>query len=175
MSGKLDPDQYRELLRRGRPKLEWPTMEACPVAVDEEVPIRVLRTRDKDTGEVIESPQLVIRITRLRRNKKGKVVAEYSVRDDRPRYLAFGDGETSDRARALDNEVEIELDNSILDRLHAEKGASDAWLREQQRQREEKLALEFKLVRMRRKGRRASVVAIEQRIKRIEGRTDEAA
>jgi hypothetical protein len=155
---ELKPEIRRAILAGRRPQLIWPGNEPCPVRKGEQIGLVFLRS---EYGPV---PQVSITIVALRRGKKGEYIATYSIRDDRPLYLAPGSGYTSVRFLSPDPDVDV-MDEGLHRRLHGEALAANAMKRTQRRARADRFRLEERLNEARRK-HWASTVRYLERVQR---------
>jgi hypothetical protein len=123
---KLTHEERIAILRGEHPRLERPYAEGeeAPFSVGQEI---ALKTLSSLAGPV---PQVAITIIRCRRSKKGEWVAAYSVKDDRPLFVATQPGYTRNAEQSIDPEAPI-LDEGTEKRFVVEAKLSRANRREE--------------------------------------------
>ena len=150
----LSVEQYRSVLHGNRPELRWSDSRSVPVKPGDVVVLSAMSGPDIaedlpqekrwQVAATHEGERVTLTITGLRRAKKGAVVAEYRLRDDRPLYMARGSGLTRDPLRSIDPDADVP-EADYLRRLCAEKDIENQVLRRRQRARAQELALEAEL------------------------------
>ena len=129
---KLTRDERTAILRNERPRIERPFIEELgpPCEHGTEIPLKTLPSL---AGPV---PQVSLTILLWRRSKRGSWVANYSVKDDRPLYVARQPGYTRDAEQSVDTEA------PVLDEATEKRFATEARLTRVERQRDREDAKE---------------------------------
>ena len=95
------PGTKGKILHGEHPTLIWPGKD-CPVSKGDEIALVLQRS---ECGPV---PQVWITVSGITYTKKGESLAHYSVRDDRPLFLASATGYTRSADRAIDKEASVD-------------------------------------------------------------------
>lgn len=123
---KLKHAERTAILRNERPRLERPFVEGEGPPSEHGAEI-ALKTLPSLAGPV---PQVSLTILLWRRSKKGSWVANYSVKDDRPLYVARQPGYSRDAEQSIDP------DAPVLDEATEKRFATEARLTRIERQRD---------------------------------------
>lgn len=136
---KLKHAERTAILRNEHPRIERPYVEGeePPFVPGHEIAIKTLPS---EAGPV---PQVSITFTRCRRSKKGNWVASYSIRDDRPLYVARQPGYSRDAEQSIDPEA------PVLDEATEKRFATEARLTRIERSRDRDDAKEARKKRQR--------------------------
>lgn len=135
---KLKHAERTAILRNERPRLERPFEDDNPPCEHgTEIPIKELPSL---AGPV---SQVSLTILKWRRSKRGSWVANYSVKDDRPLYVATQPGYTRDAEQSIDPEA------PILDEATEKRFATEAKLTRIERRRDREDAKETRKKRQR--------------------------
>lgn len=155
----LSAEDYRAILRGNSPTLTWDKPEDVPFEEGDSVDLVIRRSgtiggrdskawreRMASTAAITRTSLVSITVVKLRRTKKGAVVAIYSVKDDRGRYLAPKMGYTTSAEVSPDSESPS-VDDDYLEKDYARREVDAATARSQavQRTRSEKIRLERRL------------------------------
>ena len=169
----LTSTQRKSILRGNRPTLSWnsaPSLENGDIVV-----IQTRKGMDAGRGyygeerirlsAVHEGDVVTLTINSLKRNKTGAFIATYTLRDDRARFLAPGNGYTTERLTSIDPDAEVV---PLVEMVAREKAAEGAILRERQRLRAETVRLESRLNEVRHRGMSGAERAIAQQLGRVQ-------
>lgn len=163
--------KHRDQLLAGlRPQLRYSEDEAPPIGA------RIVLERHRFWIEVLRH-----------KPDKGDVIAEYMVRDDRPRFMAKNSGYTSSPSRKMGASDRAARGNLVeedeapdsqwvaQDRLRREVDMRDAWKQSQQRIRAAVIREERKLSRARERGKDKQAERVEAQVVSLRRKLREAA